>query len=328
MRASIRKYGNYLYNRDYALARFPYVQINSLDVINYIVFDLDYPGGEFIDMALGLPAYTFAMVNSQNGHAHVAYEIDSYPVRLASSKSKDLMKAVVTGYRRLLHADRVITTQHFLVKNPFSTNWVTYGSGAPTTLTEMAESMPVIEKPRSLWSNQVLTFEEALIPSSRNCTLFNYCRVPAYALVASSEDEENLYEKVVSMLEQANRMEIQKYFVSSLAASELICIARSITKWTWQRRNQFRSLRRGAMRLPSLKGSYRPPKVWRKEVKARQALAGQYAAAKRREKSRDLIKSSIGKFRSEDRIPSLSEVQKDTGLSYRTIQRHKDLFAG
>ena len=317
-----------MFNREYALPRLPYVQVNSADMINYIIFDLDYAEGEFADVALGIPAFTFAIVNPRNGHAHVMYEIDAYPVHQASLKSRELMKAVVAGYRRLLAADRVITHKA-LAKNPLHGRWRTYGSGDTHTLTELVESIPAIKAPKRVWnvpSQGVPKFGEILHPSSRNCSLFEFVRFVAYSLVASCKEKQELYYGVIGLLEKANKSEVTKYFSSLLSPSELACIARSVTGWTWDRRNQFKQCRRGAMNLPSLKGNYLPYEKWQKEVKMRQQAAGRYAAATRRQMTRDLIASSLSKFQSGGVEPGLRMIAADTGLSYSTIQRHKDIL--
>jgi hypothetical protein len=327
VRASKRKYGQYEYDRSFALQRFPYVQVNSLDMVHYVVFDIDHEYGEFADAVLELPSFTIAVVNPRNGHSHVLYEIDQYPAKVASAKSKQLMRFVTRGYRKLLDADRVITAQS-LAKNPLSPKWKTYGSGQPHTLSELAESLQSrTERRQTVAELDPLSFERALDQSSRNCSLFNFSRFHAYHIVNQVHDLEHLCAEVIKILDQANRIDVPRYFDLPLPPAELVTIAKSVSKWTWVHRDQFRLRNEGAMGLPSMKGTYRPPAEWEQEVKARQKAGGKYAAEKRKETSRMLITSSLEKLHSSlCRMPSMSDVQRDTGLSYKTVQRHKSLF--
>lgn len=220
---------------------FEYARLNTDWHIRYIVFDVDNPAlNDFVSPS------TFDVVDRGSGKYHSFYELlDPLPARKSQSrKTIELIKDVVRNYKQALNADKVILNQRLLSKNPLNNHWLVFVTGRQVTLSEMAQNMPKIDRMPEFYLN----------PESRNCTLFDTGRFFAYKIVNDCDSETDLYNKVLNMLDQQNNTEILNKFreKGKLSNSELRSIARSISRWTFERRLAICTKNRGIMNLREL----------------------------------------------------------------------------
>lgn len=296
-----------------------YIQINHPLLVRYIVFDLDYQGSAFAWDEKGLPPFTYVVINRQNAHCHGIYEIDPVFMGTASEKTLKLLKKVTSAYRKLLEADKIITTQKQLIKNPFHKDWELICNGGIYTLSELAEYIKCNKRKKK---------QEIFInidPSGRNVTLFNKGRYYAYEIVSQCTGFEELYIKVKSYLKAVNTYEIPQHFQFSLPYSEIKTISKSISKWVWERRNYFRRKRRaeenyniGVMGFEKIKNL--PYKAYKKEVKRRQSLAGKRTSMMRRKSTLDILTKCYMHLLNKLRRVTQKIVSKVTGYSIRTVK--------
>jgi len=171
---------------------FPYVQINCLS-IGYLCFDLDYYGAAMRPQDMDIPGPTLTMIAKDSGHAHLLYELYDPVPRKHTEATKALLRDVIFGHREMLCADKCITTQKQLVKNPLSPAWDVLPGHKPFSLSELAESIPDElkkknrhEMPSVREPMRVKPFEETLVSYSRNCSLFDSVRFYAYSMSSLS----------------------------------------------------------------------------------------------------------------------------------------------
>lgn len=122
-------------------AEYAYIQANHPSVIRIIAYDCDYSGAALRAQEMGIAEPSITAITPETGRAHPLYFIDPIAPRTASKKSKALLRDVIEAYKDLLCADRVITTQRMLVKNPLHPRWNLI-LGKEHTLREMAEYIP------------------------------------------------------------------------------------------------------------------------------------------------------------------------------------------
>jgi len=90
-------------------ARHRYVQYNHPSYIQWMLFDIDYPGAFYGARDANLPAPQIICENPQNGHAHIAYRLafsqsSSSKSRKNSRRKKASRKEAGSGFGR--SADR------------------------------------------------------------------------------------------------------------------------------------------------------------------------------------------------------------------------------
>lgn len=300
--------------------KYRYIQINHPKFLRYIIFDLDYKGSAFAWDDKCLPPFSLTVINRQNAHCHGIYEIDPVFMKTASKKTLKLLKHVIAAYKELLNADKVITTQKQLVKNPFHRDWELISNGNKYTLRELAEYIKY-DRTRN---KKERVLNNHINPSSRNVTLFDRGRFYAYGIVSKLNRFDELYNEVERYITDVNIHEIPEYFHSSLPTSEIRSITRSISKWVWKNRQNFMKkkpvksdCKTGVMGFEPIRGlSY---KAYLREVKRRQSLAGKRTSAMRREKTLKLLIESYIKLNHKGRVTQ-KMISKDTGYSIRTVK--------
>ena len=274
----------YIKHRDAAL-EMPYIQVNHA-IVNYIVFDLDYQGSALAARDNDLAEPTITAINRDNGHCHAIYQIDPIYPKTASIKSRTLLKDIIDGYKDILKADRVITTQKQLIKNPLHQCWETI-TGEPVTLSEMAEYLPYgrqYNKQHPNWTpwEQIGDFSQ-YISIGRNCTMFDFLRHYAYSIVNDCQSQDELNNSIFMLAAEKNIAELLKWFRTPLKQKELDDITKSISRWTWAHRGTLaqRTKNNGVMGFEPRTGKYIPPAQFEAETKRRQANGGAYAARQR-----------------------------------------------
>lgn len=317
---------------------FPYIQMNY-PYINYICLDLDYREAPIAAQEHGLPAPTLTVITPDSNHAHLLYEL-LYPIpRKHSKATKMLLKDVLYVYKEILCADKVITTQRQLIKNPLCSKWDVIQGNAPYTLTELAESKPpgfVMKRTYEPRKNVVLgelPFKDTLDLHSRNESLFHNARYYAYVIAREHSIYKSLYEAMLSRVIHLNDTEITKYFPTKIKCkSELRSIAGSISRWTFKRRHNFKVVDRGAMEFGEMPGVCwdpvlkKPDKVYQEELARRQWLSAERTAKIKRESTEDKIRLAVETCFKRGIDPTATNVAEFAQVNRTTVWRHSDVL--
>jgi len=199
-----------------------YIQQNHPATLAWLVFDVDHEGAAFRWMDANLPAPTFTVINTANGHAHLLYALAT-PVFSTSERLKPLRyaAAVQEAYRAKLDADPAYSG--LICKNPLNDYWrVLEYSDAVYDLAYLAEWVDLA----TVKTRQAR--EE--VGLGRNCTLFDRLRHWAYRWIATYKGSATASEWGEAVLRQAEKM---NDFNTQLHTSEVRAIAKSTAKWTW-----------------------------------------------------------------------------------------------
>ena len=312
--------------------RFAYIQINY-PAIYCLVFDLDYPVVPLAYDEYDLPGPSITVMSPDSHRGNGMYQLLDPVRREGQSKAtKALLKDVCNAYKEMLCADKCITTQRQLVKNPLSSKWMVIAGYKPFTLSELAEYIPGELKhkrtyePTARQPLSVKPFEETLQPHSRNCSLFENARLYAYSVVNDYGSYTSFYNAVVDYLQEMNDTQIPLYFPNKVGMSELCSIARSISGWTFERGHQFKPVRKGAMAFPSMRGVYWQPEDYHSEVKKRRSLSAQRTNEARKEGTRQKIREAINLCRKHGLEPNMENIRTASRLGQRTVYRYKELI--
>lgn len=204
---------------------FPYIQAQAPGVAFRLVLDLDRDVRAIARCndwgnLLNAPHPNYVLLNRQNGHAHLFYELEKGVATHEAARTRPLryLTAVETALRDLLGGD--IGYTGFICKSPFNDAWeLLPGRKTPYSLGELAD---YLDLPR------LAPTRETAQGFGRNCTLFNELRRWAYTALASFDAYDLWCRAVRSQAEGLNT------FPSPLGDSEVRAIARSVAKWTWQ----------------------------------------------------------------------------------------------
>ena len=121
---------------------FPYIQVN-FPVIHYLAFDCDSHDAAIRPAEMDLPAPTLSVIAPHTGRGHLLYQLfEPIPRRRKSQKTTALLSDVISGYTAMLEADKTITTELQLVKNPLSDEWHVLEGHKPFSLSELIEYIP------------------------------------------------------------------------------------------------------------------------------------------------------------------------------------------
>ncbi len=137
---------------DYSKGCFPYwrpdalakrhVQFNRKHNVSVLIFDVDRCDAGLAWERHGLPPPTWIATNRDNGHAHLAYVLDT-PVLRTYEKSRKpvwLLEVVTKAMTAALDADR--SYQHFLTKNPLHPDWSVVAINKTYSLPELCDWIP------------------------------------------------------------------------------------------------------------------------------------------------------------------------------------------
>lgn len=287
--------------------RLRYIQPNFPKIIIYLMFDVDRDeaGASWIDASLPKP--TFIVVNLENGHAHLIYELLT-PVLLwdnASPKPIAYLDAIRRAYAQVLGAD--LGYSSLITKNPSHRTWYTFAYSVQYELWELADYVSLSQshyKPQR-------GIREDYAALGRNCTLFEVGRIYAYDSVYGLNGQEKLYAVVYGYIETYNATE----FAEPLPTREVEGIAQSISKWTWERRENFKG-RSGRHRR----------KTTDSELKKIRSANASKTNEIRKAATEAKIKKAIDKFLREGWKITKSAIAREAGITRRTLERHQHLL--
>lgn len=200
-----------------------YIQLSPPGWSSFIIVDCDYPDAGNAWKKAGLSPPTWVAVNHENGHAHLVWAIFK-PV-WAGGNNKGPARyflAVQEGFRKVLRGDEGFV--HLLTKNPIHPAWITISdsSFAAYELSDLAKHVK-LERPRKKHDRDGASI-------GRNCLVFDELRYWAYSAVRRFDDPINF-----SMAVQAHVEKLNGVIANPMDAGEVLHIARSVSKWVWQR---------------------------------------------------------------------------------------------
>ncbi|ENY9928885.1 replication initiation protein [Pseudomonas aeruginosa] len=226
------------------------IQPNTAKRVVCLTFDVDRPGAAIDWSDRNAPAPSLSVMNPANGHAHLIYLLaEPVPVSDASHiKPVRYLAAIQEGIRHTLDADRGYAG--LIVKNPTHRHWRTQQWADAYSLDELADSVelptPVEMKRRAQQADYA--------GLGRNCALFEIARRKAYSIVREYWRPGGAVPFATAVLELVETENAG--LAVPLSTGEYRAIARSISRWIWQRftPDEFRKIQaaRG-----SLKGSAR-----------------------------------------------------------------------
>lgn len=234
------KQGQYRTDPQAAL-RSRHVQPNTAGLVRWLAFDLDMNGAadRWRDSHAAPP--TLIVINRRNGHAHALYGLEQPVPRTDAARAKPLayLAAVEEGMKRQLGADRGYSGS--LVKTPGHPSWLTESYCGLYSLDCLAEwcELPSPADMRRFAANKDYA------GLGRNCTLFEHLRKIAYCDVRRFWKPEGGQAFRAHVLTTAEGLNTR--FGVPLPHSELKSIARSVSRWVWQRftPSDFRAIQSG-----------------------------------------------------------------------------------
>jgi len=207
------------------------IQPNSSGLISNLVFDIDRLGGALDWSDRNAPPPSMAMMNPSNGHAHLIYLLAApVPVSdFARVKPANYLAAIQEGLRRTLDADRCYAG--LIVKNPVHHHWITrQWADMPYQLDDLAEYIDLPSPAEMKCRSRQVDYAGL----GRNCTVFEIVRKQAYSAVRDywrPGGGPAFAASVLNLVLVANQTKIG----NPMQLSECRTIARSISKWTWER---------------------------------------------------------------------------------------------
>ena len=287
-----------------------YVQIRTQKVQGYVSLDVDRAGAGAAWLDAGLPKPTFICISRDSGRAHIDYELAVPVIIDPPGKSARYLAAVERGFVNRLEADPAFAGM--LSKNPLSARWDVRIHDRAYELDEL-----------SCWLDLADTQYQprAAIGVGRNCALFDAVRFYAYSVVTTYGSATAFGHDLLQRAQNLNA------FASPLSSREVVGIAKSVSNWTWEKRERFIGRkRRGAM------GFSIPPVMLAEKrlqlVREHRALAGTRSANLRREQSRAAIAAAVSRLLAASLSVTVSGAAREANVSRTTVQTNRDLLAG
>ena len=206
-----------------------YIQMNPPHQKRFITFDLDYETWAYVAEDFNLPQPLWCVGNVQNGHAHLIYGLwhPVYTTSVAHVKPLKYLAAVEAAMTRKLEADPMYSG--LISKNPWSSEWRVFQTGNMLyDLAFLADYLPELKvKPLQKPVAEVAGL-------GRNCFIIENVRVWSYREVRNYWGTNKSLTSWFEAVERRCAEENAK-FSEPLYGSEVRCIARSISLWTWRR---------------------------------------------------------------------------------------------
>nr|AER68068.1 RepA [Shuttle vector pRMU824Km]AER68073.1 RepA [Shuttle vector pRMU824Tc] len=203
-----------------------YIQANPAALTTQIVIDLDHEDSLGLALELnGVPTPNY-VAQSPSGHAHVAYLLAA-PVCRTDNARLEPMKFAARVERGLVNALRAdLGYAGFMTKNPIHDGWDTVWTNDHLwTLGELATQLSgwlPRSLPRRAADNSGL---------GRNVALFNDVRLWSYRAIRKHwEAGPDAWEQAT----YAYALAVNHKFAVPLDASEVVHLARSVSRWTWR----------------------------------------------------------------------------------------------
>lgn len=281
----------------------------------YLVFDIDRADAERAWQEAGLPRPTFSVTNPANGHAHLFWEL-AIPVTLYPfGRQVRYLEAVQRGMTARLKADNRFVG--LVAQNPLSDSWTVQVEDVRSDLPTLGRHLSVAEM-----SDRPVRISGL----GRNCDLFDATRFEAYATVREFADQASFTEAVRAYAIAKNKSAFER----PLFDQEIRSIVKSVSGWTWERRERFSAgrkvVRRGAMGFDPLPPVMEATKRL-EAVRDRKATAAKATHEARAASTRARIASAVLDLKNEEKRVSAASVARRTGISEKTVRKHRDLLS-
>lgn len=192
----------------------------------WMVYDIDSADAYHRAEDRGCPPPTFIALNRENGHAHIAYLLES-PVTVYDASSRKAMRFyedVERGFTNKLGADRCYSG--FLSKNPLSDAWlVDWQAKTPYQLATLNDCLESSDK-RKLPKGELSTV-------GRNTALFDGLREVGYKQWYSYRKAGKSFDDFAAMILVAGEG-VNNTFSRPMTHAEVKGIARSVARWIWK----------------------------------------------------------------------------------------------
>lgn len=217
---------------------YAYLQLNPHVLKHWLVFDIDRSYGGFAWEQASLPPPNWFATNPANGHAHLAYLLET-PVVTSDNGRKSALRyaaAVEAVFALALRSDPGYSG--LIVKNPLHSAWKTL------LLHEQAYSLGEL----SQWVilPKVDNTDRQVLPTGlgRNVTLFEELRKWAYAWVRTYIKSASYEQWLAAVLREATI--INGRFSTPLPNAEIRATTKSVAGWTWRKfsEEQFSAIQR------------------------------------------------------------------------------------
>ncbi len=226
-------------------------------------------------------------------------------------------RLVQAAYRDRLRADPAYPG--FMTKNPLYKGWHTIIHDRTYTLEELAGYVDLRGIKLFERANVALNMETiGIVPEGyRNDTIFHAARQAAYGQVKLCNSRDDLFNVVMSHCASINA-----YCRPPLANRQLTTIARSISKWCWDRRARFSGDRtnRGVCGFqpmpPAMEANAR-----KAELEKRRRAGAAYTASVKRAEAERRIAEAREQLQAEGKRITKAAVSKITGLSERALRK-------
>jgi hypothetical protein len=207
----------------------PYIQPNPPHLRVWSVFDVDRPGGALAWEDGNLPPPSWAAANRDNAHAHLVWGL-SAPVLVDSPDMRQrplrYLCAVEAAFRERLKADPAYVG--LLTKNPSHNRWRVLRG--PHSYYELGYLAEWVELPKHLPKRNP---EE--IGLGRNVTVFEWLRQYAYRHIKKYKgmgpEAYEVWKSHINLKGLSRNGELS----IPLEGSEVWHIAKSVSKWTWNK---------------------------------------------------------------------------------------------
>ena len=194
---------------------YPRLQVNGESVHGVLLLDVDHPLWWYA--AGEAPHPSWAVVNTENGHAHLGFVLQD-PVHVYSTarrKPVEYAAAILRGLSKAYKADPGFGGK--LTRNPAAPGpgcRTHLPGGGPYSLAELAEGVELPKRKPSVEPNNYL---------GRNCALFNWAMKTAHRPGHARSDH-----SCERMVEEQNRI---LFGSEPLPSSEIASIARSVDRY-------------------------------------------------------------------------------------------------
>lgn len=308
-------------DRDTAVRLGRYVELPTHQA-HYLILDIDHEGSAFWWQDNGLPQPTIIVVNPDNGHSLLFWELAA-PVCLTAKGRKhprEYLEAIHSAYAAKLCADRSYAVNPFNSKNPLHPHWRLLTADATYSLGDLAEYVTLPSRKRVWQDRRRLKAEDA---DSPNGFLFLSGMTWGFAHVRGFANERDFTAALVERQLDVNSGAVVERFGRSLPASNVRASARRIAAYIWKRRNKPWSGDKnfGALGLGPVCRNLAPEER-QAERRSRQAAGGVYSATRRRNANSDKIAAAYEELAAQGKRPSKTAIAKLTGLSRETVRKH------
>ena len=287
---------------------YAYLQLNTPKILRYLVFDVDYEGAAWSWDEVELPTPTFIVINPENAHAQLIYELNTPVLCWDNARQKPIrfLEAIRRAYVEKLLADAGFVSP--VSKNPASNRWLVLHFEVRYDLGDLADWVLLSQQHFLPLRGQ----REGFASLGRNCYLFSEGRFYAYDVVKHCAIQNELYFKVYAYLEAVN----VKTFADPLPENERRHITKSISKWTWQRRENFLEY----------SGRHRRKTKDDAELLARQVQSAYNTAEMKRAATEEKIRKAMDQFLREGRRITKAAIAREAGVTRRTLDRYQHLL--